>query len=486
MKEFIKILLREGLDESINLNLSKQIRSKQLDVDINKTLEDIFGKNIYRLYYDVNTGKQIQPTRKEPKLKFDVEVVDNLKADIDTILSKLGYSLVDLDKNIAKSNKNGQTIKATKVLQSSDKLIFKKYTEYLSSITNATIESEKLYVVVSRHSHDIASMSSKPNIESCETLSDYTDIKQTLIGKDVDGVEGYGVHIWDNIQSDGIVFYLIKEGDWNIQDPISRFLGAGICEFGNSYHFYGKFHNKFKNFVIGWVEYYKSKVLNQYTVKSDKDFFNKSVDELVKILNKSINNNDNNKEYIIRGLVKNDRYDVLYDLMTKTDYKFDDEGRPKHTKVFDSGKVKFLVDILSDIFGYKIIEKFPNNIKKPIVDYVTSLLDDNISKLKEINEYFRNPENVKDLYIKHYSRFLKDGNLSKVFLDLLKSKLLTMSDTNFTEIGDIGEWADPDKLNEYKRELIFYKKNGGYDKLQSTKKDIYNSIIDYFEQNKKG
>jgi hypothetical protein len=51
MNLFIKKLLREGLFESINLNLSKQIRSKQLDVDVNKTLEDIFGKNIYRLYY---------------------------------------------------------------------------------------------------------------------------------------------------------------------------------------------------------------------------------------------------------------------------------------------------------------------------------------------------------------------------------------------------------------------------------------------------
>ena len=119
MNLFIKKLLRERLIESINLNLSKQIRSKQLSdkmaSEVDKNLEEIFGKGVYRLYYDLSTGKQITPTRKQPKLRFDVGTTDELKDNIESLLKRFDYTLVDMDKNIAKNNKNGQTIKITKV-----------------------------------------------------------------------------------------------------------------------------------------------------------------------------------------------------------------------------------------------------------------------------------------------------------------------------------------------------------------------------------
>jgi hypothetical protein len=491
MNLFIKKLLREGLFESINLNLSKQIRSKQLSdniaSEVDKNLEEIFGKGVYRLYYDLSTGKQITPTRKQPKLRFDVGTTDELKDNIESLLKRFDYTLVDMDKNIAKNNKNGQTIKITKVLQSTDKIVFKKYNEYLGAMTNSASGNEKLFVVISRHSHDIASMSTKPKITSCESLEGYTDIKQTYIGQDVDEGEGYGLNIWGQIQRDGIIFYLIKEGDWNIQDPISRFLGTGICEFGNAYHFYGNYNNDFKNFVIGWLDHYKSKVLNQYTVKSDKDLFNKDVDELSDIIKKRILKNDKSElTYLIRGLIKNERYDVLYDLMTKIDVNFNDEGYPIRTKNLNSHKIKQLANILNDIFGYKIINQLPDNVKGPIVDYATSIVDGTTSKLKSINNYFRNTDGIKNLYMGYINRYKTDkSGITSFMIDKLKSDLLTDYDTDFVEVGDIGNWVDVDKLNEYKRELKFYKESGGYDTLKSIKRDIFNSIINHFNADKK-
>jgi hypothetical protein len=42
MKEIIKKLLRKELNESINLNLTKQLRKKQLSYDNNDDLENLF------------------------------------------------------------------------------------------------------------------------------------------------------------------------------------------------------------------------------------------------------------------------------------------------------------------------------------------------------------------------------------------------------------------------------------------------------------
>ena len=116
MKGYIKKLLRGGLLENINLNLSKQIRSKQMGLEIDKELEGIFGKNIYRLYYDLSSGKQITPRNKKPKLRFDIDIIDRLRDEVEVILDKFNFTLVDFDKNIAKSNKaHGQKLKKMEV-----------------------------------------------------------------------------------------------------------------------------------------------------------------------------------------------------------------------------------------------------------------------------------------------------------------------------------------------------------------------------------
>jgi hypothetical protein len=75
----------------------------------------------------------------------------------------------------------------------------------------------------------------------------------------------------------------------------------------------------------------------------------------------------------------------------------------------------------------------------------------------------------------------KDG-----FLSMLKSDLLSNYNTNVNEVGEIGNWVDSDKLNEYKRELKFYEKSGGYSKLNLVKKELYDSMINYFNNLEKG
>jgi hypothetical protein len=120
------------------------------------------------------------------------------------------------------------------------------------------------------------------------------------------------------------------------------------------------------------------------------------------------------------------------------------------------------------------------------VDYATSIVDGTTSKLKSINNYFRNTDGIKNLYMGYINRYKTDkSGITSFMIDKLKSDLLTDYDTNFVEVGDIGNWVDVDKLNEYKRELKFYKESGGYDTLKSIKRDILNSIINHFNADKK-
>ena len=362
------------MNESINLNLSKQIRKKQLELSINNELDKIFGNNKYRLYYDLETGKQITPTRKETKIKFDIEIVDKLKNNIEKILKNLNYTLIDIDKNIAKNDKTKQLIKITKVLTDTDYSIVKQYNEYLGSLTKKYNGDNKLCVVISRHSHDIASMSSKPNISSCEDLRYYTDIKQTAIDNDDIG-EGYGVTVWTAIIDGSLIFYLIKEGDWNINDPISRVIGNTACEFGNSHHFYGSFNNKFKNFVSEWMSYYEKKIHNKNNIRTDENFYNKTSEEIIDVIQTLRNSEYDN---VIKGLITNNRYDVIYNMLFKSDDK------NKEFKVFDEEKVPYLLNDLYRLFGYKIFNILPENIKTPIFNNINNSLKNKLYNVKTL------------------------------------------------------------------------------------------------------
>jgi hypothetical protein len=378
LKEIEKYLL----NEDINLNLTKQIRTKQLNLDINYELDNIFGKNVYRLYYDLNTGKQITPTKTIPKLKFDVNIIDGLKNDVENILKNQNFSLVDFEKNIAKNNKNGQNIKITKAIGDYDYNTTKEYNEYLGDLTKKYNGDDKLYVVLSRHSHDIAAMASKPNITSCEDVREYTDIKQTAIGREEIG-EGNGAEIWSSIKNGLIVFYLIRENDWNIKDPISRVIGTTKCEFGNSNHFYGKFSNKFKNFVSEWMSYYSHNIEGKYNYRTDKEIISKDKNEIRKILT-TISDSSTEYDNLIRLLIKNKRYDVIYDLMLEPDGGEIVDGRIKPLYVVSKKKTTEIIEYLYGLFGYKVFRELPENIKDPIFNEINLILNQNLHKLKNI------------------------------------------------------------------------------------------------------
>ena len=457
-EEFIQI-------ESINLNLSKQFRKIQSKEDVTLILDDIFGKNVYRLYYDLETGKQIFNKNKTPKLRFDVQITDKLKNDIEIILNKLGYTLVDLEKNEAKKITTNQPIKITKVIRDTDMLIVKQYNEYLGGLTKKYLGNEKMYVVISRHSHDIASMSSKPNITSCEDLSDYVDIKDTHVGIDGFG-EGVGVGIMEAIKSGKLVFYLVREGDFNIQDPISRYLEGSICDFGNSYNFYGEFHVGFKEFINNWISYYH-KIKGIYNVRSDKDFYSKSTEEIRKILF-SIQENETEYNNVFRGLVIHERYDVIYDLMCKSESKWVVDHRIEN-KIFDMELAEHIIERLISIFGFKILNGLPSKIKDPIFNTVNKSLIHFFKKSKDLYEIL-----YMDL---DKTRLGKNFKKNPELIEFIDKKILIKNMENYsvnkTPYDGLGKFINNDiynKIKEYQLKIskitdIDTKINNYYNKL---------------------
>jgi hypothetical protein len=468
MKEFIKKLLREGLvNESINLNLSKQLRKKQLKDGNDEELEKLFGKNVYRLYYDLETGKQIFPqSNRDTKLKFDVPVIDKLKNSVESILNRLDFSLVDFEKNIAKNNKTNQQIKISKVINDTDAELQKEYNEYLGALTKKHTGNEKLLVVISRHSHDIGSMSAKPHITSCENLSDYTNIRQ-LANPDGPIGEGNGVGILTAIESGDLVFYLIKETDLNIQDPISRFLEGRICEFGNSSHFYGKFDNNFKNFINNWLRpYYKIKGFND--LEFEDDFYSKSIGDIGHILHsRGIHQNDN----IIKNLISNKRYDVIYDQMTSLETKVVD-NKLKKFKDLDQKKAKQMLDTLTDTYGYKIFNTLPNNLKDIFFNIIKKELNERLSNIEELYEIL-----FVDFDKTHLAKIFKGNPDLYKRITNKNNEIKEMSKLSLSSIpyNDLAKYVDTDlynKLNQYylkikKTPNVLEKITNYYDKLFS-------------------
>jgi hypothetical protein len=330
-------------NETIELNLSKEVRAKQKKTKINAELNEIFGENVYRLYYDLSTNKQIFPTRKNPKLKLDIDITKKLSNDINNFLSKMNYTLVDLDKNLCLNNKN-QKIKITKILKDYNNSLLNDYTAYLDNIVKNTNE-KKLYVVISRHSHDIISMGSHENFKTCEDLSGTKFFKQTNMGNDDSPYDGEGVRSYDMIKNGDLIFYLIKENDWNIKNPIGRFASGVYCEQEN-YGYYGNYSEKFKDFIRNWMPKYKKEILNKYDILNDELYFKNDSWEIVSDL---LNYYNSKKIYnfIIKGLFDYQRYDVV-------------------ERILKQDNPIYFIESINDIFGYKFIKELPENIKNPI------------------------------------------------------------------------------------------------------------------------
>jgi len=299
-----------NLNERINLNLSKQIRLYQTKKGADKQLADVFGENVYRLYYDLDTGKQIYPTRKQPKLDMDIFPKNELENELSSLLSKLGYTILSFEDNVAINDKTKQKIKISKAISDYDVSLLKKYALYLDANIKGYKGDEKLYCVVSRHAHDIAGMSAHDNLSSCEDLRDYTDIKQTNIIKGADYAigDGHGLRINGMINEGYVIFYLIKDGDWNIQNPVARFASGIYCENGEGY--YGNANDKFKNFVRTWLPKFNVEKMGRGTLMDDNFYKTELKYELYKTLRHNYNT-ESGFNKVLYGIIKNNRYDVI-------------------------------------------------------------------------------------------------------------------------------------------------------------------------------
>ena len=304
-------------------------------------------------------------------------------------------------------------------------------------------------VVISRHSHDIGSMSSKPQISSCEDISNFTNIKQIPDPDSFYG-EGYGMGIIAAIEKGNLVFYLIKDNDLNIQDPISRFLEGRICEFGNSSHFYGKYDNNFKNFINNWLRPYL-KIRGKNDVEFEDDFYSKSVDDITSAL--SHTKSSSQYTNIIKNLISNERYDVIYDLMCSSEYK-EIDNKIKEFKSLDQQKINQVLATMSSLYGYRIFNMLPDNLKNIFFNEIKTQLNKRLPEIKNLHEilfvdfdkthlvkiFKEKPEN-KDLY----KRALNKNNM------IIDDANLASSSIPYAQ-GNLANFVAPDlynQLNQY-------------------------------------
>lgn len=358
----------------IGYDLAKDIRKYQLKKYPNqdKNLESIFGKNVYRLYYNIETGQQIFPTRKTPSLKFNTqEPKDKLKNDITKVLEYKGYNLVNMEKNIAKNVKTGQTVKATKILNNIDNDTLIRYNEFLDSLTRATNEGN-LFAVISRHPYDISNMGSYENFQSCMDLSGIKSIKDTSFGTRY-GAEGAGTYAEDMFDSQAVIFYLIKENDWNIQDPLARFAEGIYCVSHSSV--YGKSNPKFVNFITQWLNIYYSEIIKISKKNTPNDIESKTDYEIADIYSKAERHEIPD---ILRNIIINKKYSALRKIIDKNTY---------------------IIHRIVTMLGYEIIKTFPQELKDHItktamveykeylhnVDIILFVLNSDTEKLKEFD-----------------------------------------------------------------------------------------------------
>ena len=377
MKSLIKKLLREA----INLNLTKEL-SKDWK---KQRLNDIFGENIYRIYYDLDTGKQITPTKKNPKLNFDVPITDKLKTQIIKLIGNHNFEVLNFENNEAINKTNNQKSKLSKVLNWLDKDLFNKYTLFLDSSNRNISSDKKLFAMVSRHPHDISTMGSYDKTQSCADMKDYTKKKDIVYG------EGTAI-ILQAIKDGDIIMYLIEDGDWNKQRPIARYLMGDLCgyEVDAPTWMYGDFNQKFANFIEDWVATYNVNVHNQQGFIEDDKVFEMSVYGIVNIIRSvepssgNIKARNNRYSFLLRGLITNKRYDVLYE----------------YIKIIGSNR---FFNLSSNVYGDDIYKNLPENIKNLLTTDSTELF-------KYLDEIIR-AYNGETKNIGVIGHFLKDTSL---------------------------------------------------------------------------
>ena len=398
-KSIRESLRRRLLLEYVPLDVSKYLRNVQLQSNSGKneaTLDKLFGKGVFRIYYDLDSGNQININKKTNDLP--VKQLETLRDEIGDTLDKFGYSVISFEGNRAKNDK-GQTVKITKVLNRVDKLLLGKYDSYLS-VKSKTESDNKLYVVVSRHSHDIADMGGKPRITSCADMGEMTTDNLDRYFKYDDGIDpggGQSDIIYAIIGGD-IIFYLIEDGDWNIKDPISRFLGGKFCEFSNNHNFYGEFNEKFAEFVNAWLAKYGSRINPRRSGDtnnlSDIDVRTDSFEKLYKLIS---GEGENTTKFVLSKLLKFDRFDII-------------------ERLLNSNKSMVVLDYINQYLGIDSYKSLPKNIHNLVKSkaYEIELKED----IKQLEFLYKTLKDGKRLL-----PAIKEGFLDMVLIELNKAHL---------------------------------------------------------------
>ena len=182
------------IGEAISLDHAKRATKIFLDSGGKQRYDEVF-KGSDRLYYDLNE-KSIDKT------PIELEV---MKA-----LTDNGYYLVDYVKGLAK--KEGDEKNIFKVQKILIKFGFTELKDRVDSDPlRASSTKDNKKIVISRHGIDIAGQSTGRSWSSCKTL-------ETTAGID------NSKYVWTEIEEGGLVAYLIKDDDLNIENPIARII----------------------------------------------------------------------------------------------------------------------------------------------------------------------------------------------------------------------------------------------------------------------
>jgi hypothetical protein len=190
----------------------------------------------------------------EQALKPNKRIID--------VLGKLGYEIIDYRNGIAVKKDSGQKIGIGKVLNRANEFGLKKvFDERLKGEMKGA--NEDLYVCFSYRPEDIAGMSTDRNWTSCMNLRDEGENFSYQ----------YYRQVFNKIKRGGLVAYLIKEGDKNIENPLARvsirryvdkkgdfiFLASDVC--------YGVKDKNFVEFVQNKIDESNEKTVDEWGEK---------------------------------------------------------------------------------------------------------------------------------------------------------------------------------------------------------------------------
>jgi len=227
------------IGESISLDHAKRATKIFLDSGGKQRYDEVF-KGSDRLYYDFNE-KSINKT------PIELEV---MKA-----LTDNGYYLVDYGKGLAK--KEGDEKNVFKV----QKILIKfGFTELKNRVDSdplrASSTKDNKKIVISRHGIDIAGQSTGRSWTSCKSLEITAGINNSR-------------YVWSEIEEGGLVAYLIKDDDLNIENPIARIIIGVFINTEDDTDFvlypdqsvYGNYKKEdFLSFVEDWCDAANTKI----------------------------------------------------------------------------------------------------------------------------------------------------------------------------------------------------------------------------------